>query len=509
MSTSSRIVSGSLASWARIGVTFVTQLLLVPVYLSYWSPELYGLWLSVLAFVAIWTTLDFGHAEYLGFEFLKLGRSNRDEISLRLWSSIGLAFGVGLIELTIIGLIVYYDLAGILLGDISIANVNVMRDSGLVIMALYFAWLTNGYIAGILQRALYPFGYYPRTSWWAVGNSVIVSAAPIVAIIMGADLLKAGLALAFADVIYNLVYWFDLVRLARVENIWFKKIQLSYGFKDYRNSLVLSGKSFLEKLRHQGIRVILAPLSGAGGVAAFSTMRTGANVALQGLSTITNPMLPELMRFLNQQDQQRTEAVFGMVWMVVILLAPAVVILQVFVEPLYIIWTRDSISFDPLLFGLLSLGVLIYGLAQPPISVIRGNNLLKPQLLIAMLASVIVVGGMFLLVPVLGILGAAIALLASEIIVFSYFSYIAKRWLGRQEMVWPKYSFRIAVTSVWMAGMAMAVIVFYPLYQWAALAVAFPLFGWNIWHYWKSLPAIASSKVRGLINCIPFINRFV
>ena len=101
-------------------------------------------------------------------------------------------------------------------------------------------------------------------------------------------------------------------------------------------------------MRQQGVRLVLAPLAGPVALAAFSTMRTGANVALQGLNTIVNPILPDLMRFLHDRDQPRSEAAFSTIWVVVVaLMAPGVVILQLIMEPLFVFWTQGKIALIP------------------------------------------------------------------------------------------------------------------------------------------------------------------
>ena len=176
----------------------------------------------------------------------------------------------------------------------------------------------------------------------------------------------------------NVPFYIDLFKLFKKEHIRPSKPSLVLGLSNFRMSLPLLGKSLLENVRQQGVRLLLAPLSGAVGLAAFATMRTGANVALQGLNTICNPILPDLMRFLHDRDQPRSEAAFATIWVVVVaLMAPAVVILQTFVEPLYVVWTQGKIPFNPLLFSILSLGVLVYAVVQPAMAIVIGNNLTK------------------------------------------------------------------------------------------------------------------------------------
>ncbi len=77
MSVASRLISGSAASWAQIAITAISQVVLVPVYLSHWSVATYGVWLAIQALISITSTFDFGHQEFLGYEFLRIGRDDR------------------------------------------------------------------------------------------------------------------------------------------------------------------------------------------------------------------------------------------------------------------------------------------------------------------------------------------------------------------------------------------------------------------------------------------------
>lgn len=505
MSTTSRLLSGSLSNWVKIGVTFIARLVLVPVYLSYWTPEVYGIWISIEAFISIVTTISRGHQDYLGFEFLKFGINNRRSIASYLWSGCIASFTLGLIELLIIGAIIWSGSLDIIVGESGMAT-----DIAIVLLLQGVAWLLSGNIGGLFVRVLHPFGYYPRMGWWGVWKQILTTSAPLIAVVLGADLLMAGVALAISNVVYYMPLFYDQHILLKKEKIWGSgKTTLSMGFKNLIYSMALSGKQLLESLRHQGVRVVLAPLSGASGVAAFSTMRTGANVVMQGLNTITNPLMPELMRFLNQKDQERTEVAFGTVWFVIILFSPAVVVLQVVIEPLYTLWTRGTLDFNPLLFAVLSLGVLVYGLAQPAIAVARGNNLLKPQLVISILAGTTVVGGMVLLVPLMGILGAGIALLLSELIALCCYLYVTKRWLENRGMKWPAHLFSETAITITVASVAMVMIVWLPIFWWVTLLISLPLFVWNIKRYWNALPQLAKEHAQVIMKRLPLIGRII
>jgi hypothetical protein len=65
MSVAKRLISVTAASWARIAVNMLSQLLLVPVYLIYWDVSTYGIWIAIQALVNILSMVDFGHQTFL------------------------------------------------------------------------------------------------------------------------------------------------------------------------------------------------------------------------------------------------------------------------------------------------------------------------------------------------------------------------------------------------------------------------------------------------------------
>ena len=85
MSTAARLISGSAASWAQIAVNMASQIVLVPIYLSYWDAETYGVWLAVQGIMSVLSMLDLGHQNFLAYEFLRLGSSDRVAFARYLW----------------------------------------------------------------------------------------------------------------------------------------------------------------------------------------------------------------------------------------------------------------------------------------------------------------------------------------------------------------------------------------------------------------------------------------
>ena len=488
MSTAGRLVSASIASWIRIGVTVISQVALVPIYLQRWDHATYGSWLAIQTIYGFMTLCDISHHDFLGFEFLRLGRERKVEIGKIVSASLPFAFGIGAVQFIVICGIVGMGLQTDLFG-LSPGNAQLASDVGKVLIANSTAWLVFGSVWGILLRAVYPFGYFPRMSWWGVAIVSVTAFAPAIAAALGATLLQAGLTLAIATAVMNLVSMLDIWRLMRREGLRMYPPSLKLGARNFLGACALMVRSVLEILRNQGVRLILSPMVGVAQMATFATIRTGANVALQGIGTVTNPLFPELMRVLVARDQARTEGAFGLIWLVLVgVLIPAVTLLQLFMPALFVSWTRGKMEFDPVLFSTLSVSVLVNALAQPPAAVVRGNNLLRAQLGVTGLASGMMVAGMFLLIPRFGIHVAGFVLLMAEIVSLAGYFWVARDWMSRNQLRWPTTAFMCCIGAVIAAWVGTGTAAMWPGIALSATVVALLVEGVLVLAYWRTLP---------------------
>jgi len=491
MSAIKRVVSGSLASWLRIAVTIISQIVAVPIYINYWSIETYGIWMLVQSTVTFMTVFDYAHHQYLGNEFLKLGKHKPAEIGEVLCSGMVIAFTISIATFFTVCAMV---LSGALTRWVGI-EVSEAHDFEMSLLLTAGTWALTVTFSGLLGRVLYPFGYFPLSAWGGVVLALVSTLASILAVCMGADLITTTIVTCVVNLTGHSVLTLLLLRIAKNEKLTNGRLNIQLGFLRFFASMLLGLQYGLEVFRQQGVRFVLLPLSGIIQMTAFSTMRTGANLAQQGLATITAPLMPELMGFLASRDQIRTEVAFSVIWlMLCVVLVPTVLILQYLSPALFFLWTSGKIAFDSGLFGVLSLGVLVSALAQPSIAVVSGNNLLKPQFQISLIATLITVGSMYLMVPVIGIKGAAIALLLGEILSLVSYVYVANKWLIASQMQWPQSSFVSASLSLGVAAVGMASITVFKEHAGLALIVSLIVQGFVISGYWLQLPMVARRK---------------
>ncbi|MEJ7643051.1 MAG: polysaccharide biosynthesis C-terminal domain-containing protein [Chryseolinea sp.] len=510
MSTAIRVISGTVASWAQIAVTMASQIALVPIYLSYWDVKTYGVWLAIHGIMGILSMLDLGFQNYMSFEFLKLGRNNIPSLNKSLSSAIVFATGLGVLQIGLIFILISTGIMVFLIGESGSGDSDLIYNAGIALVLQGITWLVLMSGPGLMIKTLAAFGYFAKTAWWNVVFAIVTAVAPLIAVVAGGDLLLASIALTSGSLIHGVALYVYLLRSLKKEGFRLVRPSFRLGFSNFLLSTPLLGKAILENVRQQGVRLLVAPLAGPVGLAAFSTMRTGSNVTLQGLNTIIHPLLPDLLRFLHDRDQPRVDAGFATLWIVVVaFIAPGIVILQAFAEPLFVLWTQGKITFDPLLFSLLSLGVLVYAVIQPAIAVVIGNNLTRIQLVLAAISAIIVLAVLAASVPLIGIVGAGIALLAAEIAGAVGYYFHAKRWLHQNDMLWPAHCFKLALASVLIASSALEFLLWMPDFKWLILGISMALFALNVWRYWAALPAIATSGFHRLLSTVPVLKRFV
>ena len=501
MSVASRFISGSLASWLRLGVGIFTQIALVPMYLNQWDASTYGIWLGIFAFVGLADIVYIGYQTYVGNEFLRIAPSNPSALPAMFSSAVCVSAIICAAEVGLALVAVGLDWHKRLLGIDTSSN---SSDAGVAIIALVVSTFLCGSLGGVTVRLLSALGHFTRMAWWGVFAGLVTALTPVIAVTLGYNLKIAGIAAAGGVLLFHVPLFMDTLRLLRRSGITWAEPDRNFMLSSFTRSLAISAKTLLEMARQQGIRLLLAPLVGAAEMAAFVTMRTGANVALQGLGTITNPLMPELMRFLAQRDQARTEAAFAVVWLVVCAaMAPAVLVLQCVAPALFTWWTVGKLAFDGWLFATLSLGVLVFAVAQPALAVVQGNNLLRPQLAVAAVSGVLVVAGLLLLVPWMGIKGTAIVLLVAEIVALLLCRRFAEMWLDQNEMHWPTRSYRRVLASVFLAGIGMFAIIAWPTKAWLWLLICGLGLGYCLISYWYCLPLLIRQRVAHVLADLP------
>ena len=502
----SRVVSASTASWTRFGITVFTQIALVPVYLGSWSAQTYGAWLLCQAIWSVIVITDTAHQDYIGYECLRMGPGKRLAVTEFMCSAIPVALIISLLDL----LIVWWLSESSYLGKWIDGNSDLIKQCELALLAQSITWILTGSQGGLLVRWLITFGYNAQLSWWGVLSALISSLVPAVVVVYGGNLLQAELALCCSMLLFHSIIFISIANIIRREKLRLVIPNIWIGLTSWRRSLWLIAKGLTEMSRQQGIRIILSPLVGTAEMATFATMRTGANFALQGLNTVASPVLPELMRYINDQDQHKMESAFAIVWMVLCAgLAPAVLIVQFLSPDLFPLWTHNKFIFNPWIFGALSLSVLVLALGQPAAIIIQGKNSIRAQFVISSIGTLVGIIGMIVFIPIYGLISASIALLVSELLCLFFNIYWASKIIQEDHLQWPWKSFRVVSASIITTLIGMTAIAYYPQKVALVFLILTLIFQMLVarW-YWLNIPKLARSRLVNILSRIRIIKYY-
>jgi O-antigen/teichoic acid export membrane protein len=448
VSAFNRVASGSIASWSRIGITLAAQLALVPIYLSYWSAETYGVWLALQAFYTFGTILGMSHLTFLENEFIRIGSSNLQSLAGVLWSSIPLALVIAVVQLALVAGLIWTGLFALLVNSDGLTDHALTLDAAWVALAQLVGWLIV--VTGSLYvRMLCGIGYYSRFAWWGLPYVILYAAVPVAVLASGGGFLAVGLSQVATTVVFNGAWLVDALRLAKRHAITVQKPNFNAGVQAVWRSGYVLLRLFLETLRQSGFRLAMLPAVGPVKLAEFSTQRTVGNTAFQCLNSVYAPLLPELMRYVRERRQEHIEGAFSMLWMLLVLiLGPLTILLQALMPALFPWWTHNAFAFDGVLLSLLSASVLLNMLSLPAVAVCSGNNLVAAQFRIAVIAAVVLFVTLIPLTRGFGIRGAGMSLLLCETSASAIYARTCAQWLRSAGLQWPTRAFRVCLFAV-------------------------------------------------------------
>ena len=501
MSIARRMVSGNLAGLASIGINLGGQVLLVPLFLLHWSTAQYGVWLGLLTAVGVIQLIDNSHLDYVGFACMKLPSADRAGRSQIFWDALPALALSAAAELILLTALLFSPLMPALFSLPADAP-----DVATIRMALAGLAITNYFFlfpVQLIGRVLASMGHYPATAWWYAATQSAQLLFPALAVMLGAGLGGAAIAMAAGTIVMQTICLLSYLRLARAEGLTRRRPQVSAGLSRLGSGLMLGVSNLLENLQQTGFRLILLPFLGPIKLVQFSTMRTVANVVQQGMLMLTNPSVPELMRFVSDRDTARARMVMtAIIYVAVVVMCPGFVLLQAIVRPLFDAWTLGKVAFEPLSFVALSASVLFTGLGQSARAITRGNNLIGVQIGAAFVSGTILMGLTFLLAPRVGLFGVALSLAMTEAIRSGLHMLAAGNWSRRHDFAFPRAPMLAAIACTTLTVAAMAAIALLPRYEFRlALAYVPPWIGMNLL-FWRVIGEDERSNIRRLAGSL-------
>jgi len=441
MSSSRRILSGAFASWIRLIIAVLLQILTVPVYLDKWNLEVYGVWLGITTLTSLIEIISVGFMTYIGGEYFRYINNNNKKIHFKkiFNTSILISLCIGTIEIVIVLILLATKSFIYVIGAENYSD-KLINDALIGILIINVTSILCGSIGGLYVRAFTALGQVTRITWWGLIGIVISTSFPMIAVSIGYGIVGAAIAMSIAVMLFNITFIYSMNVLMPLLNFkYLLNTKIKFVKITINKTFYLTAKILIDILRQQGSRLLLAPIVGSAELAKFATMKSASSLSQQLIGVVATPLLPEFIAYIEKKNQLKVQACFALIWITTLLfICPVLSIIQFYGFEIFSIWTHGKILFDNNLFGLLSCTVIFYCFSQPSLLIITTYNLIKPQLIISIISILILVLCILFLTDIINIKSAAVGMLVGEFLSFGISYLYVKGWLLTKNLSWPK-----------------------------------------------------------------------
>ncbi len=486
MSLVKKSITGSIIGLISFLITIGQSIVIVPYLLSHWSKETYGIWIACYLFINLLRTLDAGHQIYVGNEFAVLINKDILNAKILLGSSIRIALSIGLTELIIYCIIVYFKFDEIAIGISPSVDIHL----GLLLMVLM--WFCVGSIGGILVRIIIPLGYFNRSAKWGIFVKLVEILLLVLAINLHWSIGELLCYWAVSAFIYSIIIILDVKSISKDYYPWWQAGTFSFGFYNFRKSLAITANNFLEQFAINGHIFLISNVLGVGKIAQFTTIRTATNVLNQGNQIIINPILPDIVRFHVNDEKQKITDIIHFNWLLLnIVFTLPILLFAPYVEPLYKLWTNNQLDYSYLLtFGLL-LAVFTNSLGRLFFNYLSSLNNIKAIVFCNVARVLILFPGAYISLKISNnINGLGLIILIAEVVCGLGLPYIFAKNMGlRANILVPVYSILVmfAYTSFTY---------YFNLNNFLFLFISILLLVILIYWQWKVLPQYLKAKLK-------------
>jgi O-antigen/teichoic acid export membrane protein len=392
-------------------VTAVVQLVTIPLLLHAWGAAKYGDWLILSAIPSYLGLSDLGFGDASGSDMtMRVAAGDRKgaiETFQSSWVLLSVvSFCVGLLAAITVWRVPWHHW-------VKLATLSDARASAVVLVLA--AYILVSQQCGILESGFRCDGNFATgTLGGTLLRIVEVAAGTSVGILTG-SFVWAAAAYLISRIVGTIAYGVLLHKKSPWLSVGFSSAKWSrvkglaapaFGFMAFPVGYALS---------FQGLMLVVGARLGPVAVVSFSTLRTLSRLSYQAIGVIKLPLWPELSRAFGEGNIALARRLHRHVCQAA--LGLSVVggsLLWIFGPFVYRLWIRHGVSFDARCFHVLLLVVVTNSLWDTssviPMSVNGHSRIALTYSIAAMLS----LGVAWMIVPSLGTVGAAVALLATD-----------------------------------------------------------------------------------------------
>jgi len=393
------------------------QLVSVPVCLRFWGAESYGVWLAVLAASTMFRTLDAGFINFVGNRLNLLFHDDVGQLKRVLGSAVvGIAF-LGALQLMLTLSAIAWAGVGWLIGE---TEASAGEEVGWAIVVLISSWVVTGAYIGIVHRLLIPAGMLYQAAWWSLGYQASMFVGVVAAAALGLRILETSVLIASVQtVVYVSSGVYVRSRLPRFYP-WWKDVDWRTAIRDLRDSTPFMLSGVLQQAGTSGMVMLITSKLGPSALPAFTTVRTMVNLWTTISSTVTAPLLADVIRFHATRGIDKLLMLADAhAWLAGSIINVGVVALYPFMVYAYAYWTHGVLVLDAMLLTTLLGAALLTNAYAFAAMYLHGINNRQTAIWMAFLRTGIALG-IGAMAAGFGIAGFGAGILVAELVCFLY-----------------------------------------------------------------------------------------
>ena len=373
----SRLVAGGISSAVNFAATVAITLIQVPVFLSVWSPEEYGLWLVVLATSGLIVSIDLGHADFVGQRITLAGVSDTASVRRLLGSAIRAAMFVGALELVVAACLAFTPLRQ--LGPVAaVVDPAAQREVSLALVILTTYYVVFGSVGALLVRLYASHGMYARSVWIGTAQRCAQFLGVMSAVLCGSSLVVTVITQVLIGAMFSSYVYIDIRRRFPALWPWIGDGSVTTGLRNLGSSVFVTVAAMLDQAGNSIMLVFSGRLPGSTATSSFGTTRTVGNTIMQASAVLLHPVVPEIGRYVSRQESRKLEDTISTASLLSTL---PISIGSIVVAPLlaagYELWTRGMIPIDRPLLATIIAAVLVRQWCSPVLLCLLGMNAVR------------------------------------------------------------------------------------------------------------------------------------
>ena len=397
-------------------VTFLNQLVLVPVFLYYFDKKIFGIWLMLSTTVLTIRALNLGQLNYSA-NLLNLSAYSVNDSKYKEILNISFSSNIIMIIIQCIMLFVLcHDDIIKQIFDLSILEINILNLKWCLILYGFPRILYQFYNLYVL-RLFEPIGKINYTIKYQTIGEFLEFLSLILACIIFKDIVMMCLFSLCSATLYSI--WIH--HIAKKNNlIYYCKITkniIKEGFKQIKKSFYLTISFVIEKFIEIGLNFIVIFIYGIMIIPLFNTTRIVANSAVRISNIIAVPLMPKIQKDFTTSNINSIIRTFNLYWTYtssVIFLG--IILVIPFIELIFNKWIQYKIEFNRDLLLIIFCSILIQNFNVILIEYLKKTNHTKQILLINILKIVVITVVFYLSKSMNNYLGLGLGILLSEML---------------------------------------------------------------------------------------------